>query len=46
MDLPGFETILKVKQIKAYLYAMQNPKYLLQDTVWKEKGCGLERGKS
>ena len=46
LDLPSMETRHKVEQVKAYLNAMQNPKYPLHDAVKKEKGCRLARGKS
>ena len=46
LDLPSMETRHKVKQVKAYLNAMQNPKYPLHDAVKEEKGCRLARDKS
>ena len=46
LDLPSMETRHKVKQVKAYLNAMQNPKYPLHDAVKEEKGCRMARDKS
>ena len=46
LDLPSMETRHKVKQVKAYLNAMQNPKYPLHDAAKEEKGCRLARDKS
>ena len=46
LDLPSMETRHKVKQVKAYLDAMQNPKNPLYNAVKEEKGCRLARGKS
>ena len=43
LDLSSMETRRKVKQVKAYLNAMQNP---LHDAVKEEKGCRLAKGKS
>ena len=37
LDLPSMETRHKVKQVKAYLNAMQNPKNPLHDTEEKKK---------
>ena len=46
LDLSSMETRHKVKQVKAYLNAMQNTKNPLHDAVKEEKGCRLARGKS
>ena len=46
LDLPPMETRHKVKQVKAYLNAMQNPKYPLHDAAKEEKGCRMARDKS
>ena len=46
LDLPSMETRHKVKQVKAYLNAMQNPKNPLHGAAKEEKGCRLARGKS
>ena len=46
LDLPSMETRHNVKQVKANLNAMQNPKNPIHDTVKEEKGCRLARGKS
>ena len=46
LDLPSMETRHKVKQVKSYLNAMQNPKNPLQGAFKEEKGCRLARGKS
>ena len=43
LDLLSMETRHNVKQVKAYLNAMQNPKNLLHDDVKEEKGYTLAR---
>ena len=45
LDLPSMETRHRVKQVKAYLNAAQNPKNPFYNAV-KEQGCRLARGKS
>ena len=46
LDPPSMEARHKVKQVKAYLNAMQNPKNPPHDAVREEKGCRLAIGKS
>ena len=46
LDLPSMETRHTVKQVKAYLNAMQNPKNPFYNAVKEEQGCRLARGKS
>ena len=46
LDLPSMDTTHKVKQVKAYLNAMQNPKISLHDAMKKDKGYRLARDRS
>ena len=45
-DLPLLQTRQKVKQVKSYFSAVENPHHPLHEAMKDTKGCRLGRGKS
>ena len=46
LDLPPVQTRQKVKQVKAYFSAVENPHDRLHEVVKDTKGCSLGQSKS
>ena len=46
LDLPPVQTRQKVKQVKAYFSAVENPQIPFHEALKDTKGCRLGRGKS